>query len=65
MPESLHYMFCCRDPIKPCGYEVKAKTREEAMELARAHARDVHGMEVTPEMEEKMGKEIKQTSSQE
>lgn len=65
MPESLHYMFCCRDAIKPCGFEVKTKTKEEAMEHAKAHAKGAHGMEVTSEMETKMEKAITQTNSQE
>ena len=59
MPESEYYMFCCRDAMRPCGFEVKAKTKEEAMEYAKAHAESAHGEEVTPEMEKKMKESMK------
>ncbi|MCK9585694.1 MAG: DUF1059 domain-containing protein [Methanothrix soehngenii] len=65
MPESEYYMFCCRDAINPCGFEVKAKTKEEVMEYAKAHAEAAHGMEVTSEMEKKMEKAIKPTTAME
>jgi predicted small metal-binding protein len=59
MPESEYYMFCCREAMRPCGFEVKAKTKEEAMEHAKAHTESAHGEEVTPEMEKKMKETIK------
>lgn len=45
--------------MRPCGFEVKAKTKEEAMEHAKAHAELAHGAEVTPEMEKKMKEAMK------
>ena len=65
MSESEYYMFCCRDAIKPCGFEVKTKTKEEAMEHAKAHAEGAHDMEVTSEMEKKMENAIKPTTAME
>lgn len=61
MPESEYYMFCCRDVIKPCGFEVKAKTKEEIIEHAKAHAEGAHGMEVTSDIKSKIEKAIKST----
>ena len=31
-----------------CGYVVRGETDDEIVENAQAHARDVHGMEITP-----------------
>lgn len=32
-----------------CGYEAQGETRDEQVQDAHAHARDVHGIEVTRE----------------
>lgn len=32
-----------------CGYVARGRTDEELVSAARAHARDVHGMELTAE----------------
>lgn len=68
MPEGeykdVEYMlFCCREMVPTCGFEAKAKTEEEAMKIAKAHAEEAHGMEVSPEMEKKMKEAIKPAKS--
>jgi predicted small metal-binding protein len=65
MPESEYYMFCCRDTMRPCGFQVQAKTKEEAMEHAKAHTESAHGEEVTPEMEKKMKESMKPVTAKE
>jgi predicted small metal-binding protein len=55
MPESEYYLFCCRDgPFKPCGFQVQAKTKDEALEHAKAHAEMAHGMTEFGSKEEEM-----------
>lgn len=45
---------------KTCGFRVEAKTDREAMEHARRHQEQAHGMkEMSPEMERNMRKDIK------
>lgn len=45
----------CRDVGFDCDGVIKAKTEEEALELAAEHAKEVHGLqEVTPEVVEKI-----------
>lgn len=40
----------CSDAGFTCQAVVKANTEEEILQQAAAHAREVHGVEVTPEM---------------
>lgn len=42
----------CRDVGFDCAAVVTAETVEEVLAQAAAHAREVHGVEVTPEMAE-------------
>ena len=45
----------CRDVGFDCDGVIKAKTEEEALQLAAEHARNEHGLqEVTPEVVEKI-----------
>ena len=44
----------CRDAGFDCEAVVQAETTEQVMEQVRPHARDVHGVEVTPDMEEQL-----------
>lgn len=59
MPDMEYMEFCCNDPENPCEFRVRAKTKEEVMEHAKAHAESAHGTEVTPEMEKKMEETVK------
>jgi predicted small metal-binding protein len=45
----------CRDVGFDCNGVIKAKTEKEALEMAAAHARTVHGVkEITPDIVEKI-----------
>ncbi len=45
----------CRDVGYDCDGVIRAKTEEEALNMAAAHAKQVHGLnEVTPEVVEKI-----------
>ena len=57
MADEEYKMFCCKE-APTCGFQVQAKTKEEVMEHAKAHAESAHDIEVTPEMEKKMEKSI-------
>jgi predicted small metal-binding protein len=43
------------DTAQTCGFQVRAKTEAEVMELAKVHAKEAHGMEkISPEDEKKI-----------
>lgn len=44
----------CRDAGFDCDGIVRANSDEEVMEQATRHAREVHGVEATPEMQENL-----------
>jgi predicted small metal-binding protein len=45
----------CKDVGFDCEGVVRAGTEEEALQIAAAHAKDVHGIqEITPEIAEKV-----------
>lgn len=44
----------CREVGFDCGGVIRAKTEEEALQMAAQHARQVHNVEVTPEVVEKV-----------
>ena len=45
----------CRDVGFDCNGVIKAKTEKEALELAAAHAKAVHGLkEITPDIVQKI-----------
>jgi predicted small metal-binding protein len=48
-------VICCRDVGFDCDGVIKAKTEDEALQLAAEHATKEHGLlEVTPEVVEKI-----------
>ncbi len=57
--------YICRNIYKnkECGFQVRAKTEEAAMEHARMHEEQAHGMkETSPEMEKRIKENIKPVS---
>lgn len=40
----------CKDLGFDCGFEVKADNDEQIIQAAGVHAREAHGLEVTPEL---------------
>ena len=44
----------CRDAGFDCEAVVQGESTEEIMEQVRPHAREVHGVEVTPDMERQL-----------
>jgi predicted small metal-binding protein len=53
----------CADIGMPCGFQVRAKTEGEIMELTKIHANRAHGMkEIWPETERKIKESIKPVS---
>jgi predicted small metal-binding protein len=66
MPDVEYMLFCCRDVEHPCGFQVQAKTKEEAMMHAKAHMESEHGMEDIPkDMENKIEDAIKKVKVKE
>jgi predicted small metal-binding protein len=47
------------DTAQACGFQVRAKTEAEVMEHAKVHAKEAHGMEVSPEDEKNIKSRIK------
>ena len=56
MPDVEYMLFCCRE-AETCDYRVRAKTKEEAMERARAHMSSAHGMKEIPKDKERQMEE--------
>jgi predicted small metal-binding protein len=48
----------CRDLGFDCNAVVHAETEEEVLTQAAAHAKQVHDLDVTPEMAEEFAKKI-------
>ncbi len=44
----------CRDTGADCDFEARGETEEEIMQQVGPHATDVHKMEITPELVEKV-----------
>lgn len=66
MPDVEYMLFCCRDLEHQCGFQVQTKTKEEAMEHARAHMANEHGVtEIPKEMENKIEGSIKRVKVKE
>lgn len=60
MPDEEYKMFCCKDVVPTCGFEVKAKTEKEMMEHIQVHAESAHGLkEIKPSTMEKVKAAIK------
>lgn len=47
-------------PASGCTHVMEAESEEEVMRLAAEHARKDHGMEVTPEIAQKVREHIEQ-----
>ena len=61
--ELMHCIEMGGDTAQACGWQVRAKTEEEVMELAKVHAKEAHGMEkISPEVEKKIKSNIKSVS---
>ena len=50
----------CRDAGFDCDAVVREETDEEVMAQVRSHAQQVHGVEVTPEMEQQLSGLVRQ-----
>ena len=56
-----YYADCREHPsIMNCSIAMSADTKEELLEAAVQHAREVHGHEDTPELREELLKQIKE-----
>lgn len=44
----------CGDLMPGCDFEARAETDEEILKLAADHAKEAHGVEVTPELAEQV-----------
>ena len=44
----------CGDLMPGCDFRAEGETEEEVMRKAAAHAQEVHNLEVTPELAEKV-----------
>ncbi len=49
----------CSDLVASCDFEARGATEEEILQAAGKHAKEDHGMEVTPELVEKVKAVIK------
>lgn len=47
-------------PASGCTHVMEAESEDEVMRLAAEHAREDHGMEVTPELAQKVREHIEQ-----
>ena len=56
-----YYADCREHPsIAKCSIAMSADTKEELLEAAVQHAKEVHGHEDTPELREELLKQIKE-----
>jgi predicted small metal-binding protein len=63
MTREEYKQFSCDDIGAECGFQVRAKTDDEIMELAKLHASKAHDIkEVWPETEKKIKGAIKKVS---
>ncbi len=63
MVKEEYKQLSCADIGMPCGFQVRAKTEREIMDLTKMHANEAHGMkEIYPETERKIKENIKQVS---
>ncbi len=60
MTKEEYKQFSCADVGMACGFQVRAKTEAEVMELTKAHAEKAHGMkEIPTDVEKKIRANIK------
>ena len=63
MAKEEYKQLSCSDVGMACGFQVRAKTEEEVMEHARAHAAKAHGLKkISPNTENKIKSVIKTVS---
>jgi predicted small metal-binding protein len=56
------YNFKCKDIGMECGFETKAKTKEDLMPKIVEHAKSAHNItEITPDLKTKVDGAIKKT----
>lgn len=53
----------CRDAGFDCDAVVRAETEQEVLEQAAAHAKEAHGVDVTPEMAQQIQGLIREENS--
>lgn len=49
----------CGDLMPGCDFSVTAETEEDVLKAAAAHAQEVHGLDVTPELAEQVKAKIR------
>ncbi|WP_078059317.1 DUF1059 domain-containing protein [Tropicimonas marinistellae] len=49
----------CGDLMPGCDFEARAETEQEILQSAAAHAKEVHGLDATPELVEHVKGAIK------
>lgn len=49
----------CGDLMSGCEFEARGETTDEILQQAAAHAKEVHDLDVTPELAEKVKSVIK------
>ena len=49
----------CGDLMPGCDFEARGDTEEDILNAAAAHAKEVHGLDVTPELAEQVKSVIK------
>jgi len=63
MAEEEYKQLSCSDVGMPCGFQVRAKTEDEIMEHAKAHANKARGLkEISSNTEKKIKDAIKTVS---
>ena len=50
----------CGELVEGCNHEMEGETEEEVMAKAAHHAREDHGMEVTPELAQQVRAHIRE-----
>ena len=50
----------CGDLVPGCGFEARGDTEQEILQAAATHAKEVHGLDATPELVEQVKGAIKE-----
>ncbi|SNT39833.1 DUF1059 domain-containing protein [Tropicimonas sediminicola] len=50
----------CGNLMPGCDYEARGETEEDILKAAAAHAKEVHGLDVTPELVEQVKGQIEE-----
>lgn len=51
--------IACGDVVPGCGFKASAETEQELLRKVAAHAKEAHGIEVTPELAAQVRAKIK------